>query len=78
MRCLIVSLPVLVLACGGSIGPVDPASLHIEGSYDFTTSSFNVDPTNSCCIQPDNGHPILSQHARLDIEKNGDGLRLRR
>ena len=71
MRCLIVSLPVLVLACGGSIGPIDPASLHIEGSYDFMASSFTVDPTNSCCIQPDNGHPILSQHARLDIKKSG-------
>ena len=73
MRCLIASLPVLVLACGGSIGPIDPGSLHIEGSYDFTTSSYVVDTTNSCCIQPDMGHPILSQHARLDIKKNGTG-----
>jgi hypothetical protein len=73
MRCLIASLPVLVLACGGSIGPIDPGSLHVEGSYDFTTSSFNVDSTNSCCIEPNEGHPILSQHARLDIQKHGDG-----
>jgi hypothetical protein len=73
MRCLIASLPVLVLACGGSIGPIDPASLHIEGSYDFTTSAFVVDTTNSCCIEPNTGHPILSQHARLDIKKNGAG-----
>jgi hypothetical protein len=71
MRYLIVSLPVLALACGGAVGPIDPASLHIEGSYDFTTSTYDVDSSNSCCIQPNSGHPILSQHARLDIKKNG-------
>ena len=74
MRCLTASLPALLLACGGTIGPIDTSSLHIEGSYDFTTSSFDVDTTGSCCItQPDVGHPILSQHARLDVRKAGDG-----
>jgi hypothetical protein len=74
MRRLFASLPVLVLACGGSIGPVDPGSLHIAGSYDFTTSAFNVDTTNSCCIEPNQGHPILTQHARLDIQKTSAGF----
>jgi hypothetical protein len=70
-RTLLASLPVFALACGGSIGPIDPGSLHIEGSYDFSTSSFTVDTSNSCCIQPSEAHPILSQHARLDIQKTG-------
>ncbi len=74
MRYLIASLPVLVVACGGSIGPIDPGSLHIAGSYDFTTTTFDVDTTNTCCIEPDEGHPILTQHGRLDIRAVNDGF----
>lgn len=75
MRSSVTFFPfVLVLACGGSIGPIDPGSLHIAGSYDFTTSTFDVDTTSNCCIEPNEGHPILSQHARLDIRAANDGF----
>ncbi len=72
MRCLLASLPVLALACGGTIHPIDPSALHIEGSYDFTVSSFTV--TNQQGYPPPTTtHPAIGQHARLDIRKNGSG-----
>jgi hypothetical protein len=74
MRYLIASLPVVFVACGGSIGPIDTGSLHIAGSYDFTTTTFDVDTTNNCCIEPNEGHPILTQHGRLDIRGVNDGF----
>ncbi len=75
MRCLIASLPVLALACGGSVSPIDPSSLKIEGSYDFTVSDVTVTNQQGCCTPPPNaGHPAIGQHARLDIRKNGAGF----
>lgn len=74
MRCLIASLPVLALACGGSVSPIDPSSLKIEGSYDFTVSDLTTSNQQGCCTPPPNtSHPAVGQHARLDIRKNGSG-----
>lgn len=70
MRSLIV-LPWLLLACGGSIGPIDPTTLKIEGSYDFVVGAVTVTPSQQQPQEPPTGHPAMGQHARLDIRKQG-------
>jgi hypothetical protein len=71
MRFLLASLPALALACGGSIGPIDPAGLHVEGSYDLVLSNVSGDPNPQPYAPPTTTHPGIGQHARLDIRKVG-------
>jgi len=71
MRFLFASLPLVALACGGSIGPIDPSTLHVEGSYDLVVSNIVGQPSPNPYQPPDSGHPGIGQHARLDIRKIG-------
>ncbi len=73
MRRLLSLLPLVAFACGGSIGPVDPATLHIEGSYDLVVTGFVLGPQQPGGPQepPTAGHPAVASHARIDIRKNG-------
>lgn len=71
MRSLALS-SLLLVACGGSIGPIDPTTLHIEGSYDFVIGGVTITPsTDPQPLQPSSSHPAIGQHARLDIQKSG-------
>ncbi len=70
MRSLIV-LPWVLVACGGSIGPIDPTTLKIEGSYDFVVGGVSVTPSSQQPQEPTTDHPAIGQHARLDIHKQG-------
>ena len=64
----------LLAACGGAIGPIDPGTLHIEGSYDLIVGDFEAQPAQQGYpTPPTTGHPAIGQHARVDIRKNGSG-----
>jgi hypothetical protein len=71
MRRFFLLSPVLALACGGTIGPVDPGALHIEGSYDLVVSDVQGEPNPEPYPPPSTTHPAVGEHARLDIHKNG-------
>ena len=70
-RFLIASVPVFAFACGGTIGPVDPGGLHIDGSYDLVVGDLQAVQANQPYSPPTSGHPAIGQHARLDILKTG-------
>jgi len=70
-RLLVASGSVLAFACGGTIGPVDPGGLHIEGSYDLVVGDVQATQPSQPYPPPSGGHPAIGQHARLDILKTG-------
>ncbi len=70
----ILAISPLTMACGGTVGPVDPGSLHIEGSYDISVDGFSVTPGPYQPNPPPPTHPAVNAHARLDIRKNAGQL----
>lgn len=71
MRFVLASFAVCALACGGAIGPIDPNSLELEGSYDLVVSDVEAHPDPEYPQPPVSPPPAVGQHARLDIERRG-------